>query len=218
MARIMWDENGKKFYEAGTCEGVVYPMGEGNIYGQGKPWNGLTAVKRSSEGGEPNDLYANNNKYISIRSAEQVKGTIEAFTYPDEFSECDGSKQYSKGVRIGQQVRKPFGLVYSTLIGSDTKGLSAGKKIHILYECTARPSNRDYETINKDPDAIKFSWEFDTVPQSINDKKFTKSAYLEIDTRTLPPEKLTVLEKKLYGDASGEATLPGINELLELIK
>lgn len=220
MAKLVWDETGKRYYEAGTSNGVLFTLGSNGKYEKGVAWNGLTAVKQSPDGADTNDMYANNSKYATLRGAENFKGTIEAFTYPDEFAECDGSKELVKGVRLGQQRRKTFGLVYSTKIGNDVDGLDHGEKIHIIYGCTASPSSRDYETINNDPEAIKFTWEFQATSQSVEKDGFGSCAYICVDTTKLDNTKLKKLKDKIYGTdtPAAEPTLPDINELIKLIE
>lgn len=207
MTAIEWDAAGKRFYENGTDRGVLYPMTSNGSYDKGVAWNGLTAVTESPEGAEPTDLYADNIKYATMRSAETFGCTIEAYTYPDEFSECDGSAQIAKGVFAGQQERKGFGFSYRTLIGNDTAASSDdGYKLHLVYGCTASPSEKSYATVNDSPDAITFSWEVKTTP--VNVAGFKPTATLVIDSRYADPSKLTALEKILYGDADTEPSLP----------
>lgn len=207
MTAIEWDAAGKRFYENGTDRGVLYPMTSDGSYDKGVAWNGLTAVTESPEGAEPTDLYADNIKYATMRSAETFGCTIEAYTYPDEFSECDGSAQIAKGVFAGQQERKGFGFSYRTLIGNDTAASSDdGYKLHLVYGCTASPSEKSYATVNDSPDAITFSWEVKTTP--VNVAGFNPTATLVIDSRYADSSKLAALEKMLYGDADTEASLP----------
>ena len=207
MTAIEWDAAGKRFYENGTDRGVLYPMTSNGSYDKGVAWNGLTAVTESPEGAEPTDLYADNIKYATMRSAETFGCTIEAYTYPDEFSECDGSAQIAKGVFAGQQERKGFGFSYRTLIGNDTATSSDdGYKLHLVYGCTASPSEKSYATVNDSPDAITFSWEIKTTP--VNVAGFKPTATLVIDSRYADPSKLAALEKILYGDTDTEPSLP----------
>lgn len=207
MTAIEWDAAGKRFYENGTDRGVLYPMTSNGSYDKGVAWNGLTAVTESPEGAEPTDLYADNIKYATMRSAETFGCTIEAYTYPDEFSECDGSAQIAKGVFAGQQERKGFGFSYRTLIGNDTATSSDdGYKLHLVYGCTASPSEKSYATVNDSPDAITFSWEVKTTP--VNVAGFKPTATLVIDSRYADPSKLAALEKILYGDSDTEPSLP----------
>ena len=212
MAKIVWDDTGKRFYENGVDHGVLYVKnGVGGTYAAGVPWNGLTSVSESPEGAEANDMYADNIKYGSIRSAETFGATIEAYTYPPEFGVCDGSVEIADGVTIGQQERVPFGFCYRTNIGSDASG-EAGYKLHIVYNATASPSEKAYETVNDSPEAITFSWEIETTPVAVTGHKPTSC--IVVDSRTADPTKLAALENKLYGDDStGEPTLPSPDEI-----
>lgn len=216
MTKIVWDSTGERLYETGTDRGVVYPMSENGTYPKGVAWNGLTGVSESPSGAEATPLYANNHKYLELRSAEEFGGTITAYTYPDEFAECDGSKELAPGVRAGQQKRKPFGLSYRTLIGNDVKDDEYGYKLHLVYGAIASPSEKEYNTINDSPEAVEFSWEFSTTPVSVDG--FRPMAHIVIDSTKVAPEKLTSLENMLYGSASEEAKLPLPNELTELFK
>lgn len=220
MAMLKWDETGKRLYENGTSHGVLYPVDAKGGYGTGVAWNGLISVKQAPDGAEESPIYANNHKYVSMTSAENFKGTIDAYTYPDEFMECDGSKEISAGVYAGQQTRKPFGLVYSTNVGNDTVGDDYGEKIHLIYQAKVAPSSRDYETINDDPNAITFSWEFSTVPEAVGDdleaKGIKPTAYICVDTTKASKEAVKKLKDKLYG-GEGEPQLPKIEEVLSII-
>lgn len=213
---IEWDAAGKRYYENGTDRGVLYVMNESGAYGAGVPWNGLTAVTESPDGAEPTDLYADNQKYATLRSAETFGCTIEAYTYPDEFMECDGSAQIAKGVYAGQQERQGFGFSYRTNIGNDTATKSDdGYKIHLVYGCTASPSERSYETVNDSPDAITLSWEVTTTP--INVAGYKPTATLVIDSRVADPTKLAALEAKLYGSETADPELPLPAEVITLM-
>lgn len=208
MSRLTWDGTGQKRFETGDDHGVLYRLDQNGAYSTGVAWNGLTAVTESPSGAEPTDLYADNIKYASLRSAETYGATIEAYTYPDEFAECDGSAEIATGVRIGQQERKTFGFSYRSIIGDDTDN-NKGYKLHLIYGCTASPSDKSYQTVNESPDAITFSWEITTVPVNVTGKKPTAS--LEIDSTKADATKLAALEAILYGtDASGgsEGTSP----------
>ena len=203
VARLLnWDQTGEKIYETGTDRGVLYPM-SGSTYGDGVAWNGLTAVTETPSGAEPTDLYADNIKYVSVRSAEEFGGTIEAYTYPDEFGQCDGTADLAVGVQIGQQARKAFGLSYRTKVGNDTTGNDYGYKIHLVYGATASPSEKGYSTVNDSPDAITFSWEFTTTPVQV--EGFKPTALLTIDSTKVDATKLAALEEILYGKAAVEA-------------
>lgn len=197
---LTWDGTGQRKYENGVNHGVLYVQSNG-AYPKGVAWNGLTAVTESPDGAEPTDLYADNIKYASMRSAETFGGTIEAYTYPDEWMECDGSAELSDGIVIGQQARKVFGLCYRTEIGTDADP-EAGYKLHLVYGATASPSERAYETINDSPDAITFSWEFESTPVNVTGHKAT--ALLTIDSTKLTAGKMTAIESVLYGTAASD--------------
>ena len=216
MAILKWDEIGERLYETGTKKGVLYPQ-VGNAYPRGYAWNGLTAFTESPDGGEATDLFADDIKYISIRSRENFKATIEAYTYPEEFAACDGSAAIAAapGVYIGQQPRKPFGFSCVTTIGNDTEYEEHGYKIHLVWGATASPSEKSYQTINDSPEAITFSWEIDTLPVSVAGYKPT--AHMEIDSTKANPTKLKALEDILYGTATTEARLPLPDEVIEIL-
>ena len=218
MVKIAWDEKGTHTYETGTDHGVLYAVGDDGTYGKGVAWNGLTKVTESPEGAEATDIYADNIKYLSLLSAESLKGTIEAYTYPDEFGECDGTADLVAGVTVGQQTRKMFGFSYRTLEGNDTKGDAYGEKIHLIYGAKASPSERAYETVNDSPAAVTFSWAFTTTPEAVDDAhKPTASITLSKDKTT--PEIWKTITDTLYGsDANTEAKLPTPKELLSLLK
>ena len=215
MSKIVWDAVGEHIFETGVRNGVLYLKDETGAYNTGVAWNGLTSVSESPEGAEPNDLYADDVKYLSLMSAENFKATIEAYTYPVEFEECDGSASIANGVVIGQQARKPFGLCYRTSIGNDTDGNEHGYKLHIVYGCLASPSEKQYSTINDSPEAITFSWEVNTTPVNVTGKKPT--ATLIIDSTKVDKSKLTALEAILYGSDSVEPRLPLPDEIATLM-
>lgn len=217
MAVITWDETGKRFYETGVDHGVLYPISETGKYTPGVAWNGLTALTETPEGAEIEDLYADNIKYLSLLSAETFGGTIEAYTYPDEFMECDGSKELAAGVVAYQQTRKTFGLCYRTVLGNDVDGNDKGYKLHLIYGCKASVSERAYSTINDSPEAITFSWEFKSTPVTIANEGFKPTSCIIIDSTKVAKEKMTLLEKKLYGDVSTEPELPLPDEILSII-
>lgn len=197
MAKLQWDKAGEHFYETGVDHGVLYPMSaNGQTYGEGVAWNGLTAVTESPEGAEVSAIYADNIKYLNLRSAEDFNATIEAYTYPEEFEECDGSAALAEGVKIGQQARKVFGFSYRTKIGNDVNP-ELGYKIHLIYGATASPSERAYETVNDSPEVITFSWEVSTTPVEVTG--FKPTAHLEIDSTKVAEGKLALLEAALYG-------------------
>lgn len=197
MAKVKWDQTGERLYETGVDRGVVYPQASNGSYPKGAGWNGLTAVTESPSGAEPTPLWANNHKYLTLMSAEEFGATIEAYTYPDEFAECDGSAELVKGVRIGQQKRKAFGFTYRTKIGNDVDGESYGYKLHLVYGALAAPSEKNRQTINEDPEATTMSWEISTTPVEVDG--FEPTSHLEIDSTTADPEKLAALETILYG-------------------
>lgn len=217
MAVITWDETGKRFYETGVDHGVLYPISETGKYTPGVAWNGLTALTETPEGAEIEDLYADNIKYLSLLSVETFGGTIEAYTYPDEFMECDGSKELSAGVVAYQQTRKTFGLCYRTVLGNDVDGNDKGYKLHLIYGCKASVSERAYSTINDSSEAITFSWEFKSTPVTVSKEGFKPTSCIIIDSTKVAKEKMTLLEKKLYGDTSIEPELPLPDEVLSII-
>lgn len=214
MARLVWDKTGERFYETGVRQGVLYPMVDG-AYPKGVAWNGLTAVTESPSGAESTALYADDIKYLNLRSTEEFGATIEAYTYPKEFEECDGSAELAAGVTIGQQPRKSFGLSYRTALGNDVENENHGYKLHLIYGATASPSEKAYATISDSPEAITFSWEVTTVP--VNVEGFKPTALLTIDSTKIDPAKLTALEDILYGKAEAEARLPLPDEIATLM-
>lgn len=206
MAKLVWDETGKHLFETGVDHGVLFPQAANGTYENGVAWNGLTGVTESPSGAEPNNLYADNIKYLSLYSIEEFGATIEAYTYPDEFAACNGEADLAEGVSIGQQARQSFGLAYRTRVGNDTAGSEHGYKIHLIYGCKASPSEKAYATINDSPDAITFSWEVTTTPVEV--KGFKPTACVVIDSTKVDATKLTAFEKTLYGDDNTEPSLP----------
>ena len=201
--KLVWDKTGEHFYETGVKNGVLYPMSASGTYPKGVAWNGLTAITESPSGAEATALYADDIKYLNLMSNEEFGATVEAYTYPDEFAECDGSASLTEGVYIGQQARKTFGLCYRTTLGNDAKGNDYGYKLHIIYGAMASPSEKAYSTINDSPDAITFSWELSTTPVAV--ANFKPTASLTIDSTKVDTAKLTALEEILYGkDGTGE--------------
>lgn len=206
MAKIVWDETGKKLYETGVRNGVFYPQNSDGTYPRGIAWNGLISVSESPSGAEPTPIYADDGKYLTLLSAEEFGATVEAYTYPDEFAICDGTAQLVEGINVGQQARSPFGLVYRTSVGNDTDGISYGYKLHLIYGALASPSEKSYQTINDSPEAITFSWELSTTPVAVPDLKPTAS--IIIDSTKVNPEKLAVIEGILFGTQHADARLP----------
>lgn len=214
MSKLVWDETGKRYYETGVKNGVLYIPTAG-VYSKGVAWNGLTAVTESPSGAESTPLYADDIKYLNLISAEEFGATIEAYTYPDEFAACDGSAELATGVTIGQQNRKTFGLCYKTTLGNDVDGNGYGYKLHIIYGCMATPSEKAYASINDSPEAITFSWEVTTTPVSVNG--FKPTASLVIDSTKAEAGKLTALEAILYGGETEAARLPLPDEIATLM-
>lgn len=214
MSKLIWDATGERLYETGVRQGVLYPM-EGGVYPKGVAWNGLTAVTESPSGAEATPLYADDIKYLNLISAEEFGATIEAYTYPDEFSECNGEKELAPGITIGQQPRKTFGMSYRTVLGNDVENENYGYKLHLIYGAVAAPSEKAYATINDSPEAITFSWEVTTTPVSVKDAKPTAS--LTIDSTKIDPDKLAALEAILYGSDDEDARLPLPDEIAEIM-
>lgn len=206
MAKLVWDAIGEHFFEIGVKKGVLYPI-ENNVYPKGVAWNGLSSVQESPDGAESNDIYADDIKYLSIRSVENFKGTIEAFYYPDEFKPCNGEVEVVNGVTIGQQARKSFGFAYVTSLGNDTDFQDYGYKINLVWGCTVSPSEETHETINESPEPEPFSWEFDTIPVNVTGHKPT--AHMEIDSTKFVTDDqkaaLLAFEEILYGRDAADA-------------
>lgn len=215
MSRLVWDATSERLYETGVKQGVLYVQDEKGTYPKGVAWNGLTAVTESPSGAEANPIYADDRKYVELRSAEEFGATVEAYTYPDEFGICDGSAELAPGIVIGQQKRKPFGLCYRTVVGNDTELDNYGYKLHLVYNAIASPSEKGYQTINDSPDAITFSWELTTTP--VNVTGFKPTATITIDSTKVDDEKLKALEDILYGTDEKEARLPLPDEIKTLI-
>lgn len=216
MSRLLWDQDGERIYETGVENGVLYPKSDEGTYPKGFAWNGLTGVSEAPSGAEETPIYADNIKYLSLTSVEEFGATITAYTYPDEFEKCDGSADIAPGVTVGQQDRTPFGLVYKTKIGNDTKGNSHGYKLHMVYGAKAKPSSRDYKSINGDPEAIEMSWEISTTP--VNVPGFKPTAHLTINSTKVNPAKLAKLEDILFGSEAADARLPLPAEVFEIFK
>lgn len=215
MAKLEFNSVGSRLFETGVKKGVLYVMGEGGTYENGVVWNGLTAVTEKPSGAEPTNLYADDVKYVVLYGAEEFEATIEAYTYPEEFEQCDGSAALVEGAVIGQQSRKTFAFCYTTSLGNDVQGQEFGYKIHIIYGCIAKPSEKAYSTINDSPEAVTFSWDVTTVPVPVSGMKPT--ATVVVDSTRVNPTKLQQLEDKLYGSASEEATLPLPDEIKTLL-
>ena len=215
MAILTWDAAGTRKYELGVDHGVLYPFAS-NAYSNGVAWNGLTKVTQSPDGAEAQDFYADNLKFGSIRSAETFGGTIECYTYPDEFLACNGELELVEGITIGQQARQKFGFSYRTMAGDDSMAEPTDFIIHLVYGATASPSESEYESINDSPEAMTFSYDFDTTPVPVNGQK--PVSHLKINASTLGSDKLKKLTDKLYGTESGEPTLPTPDEIVELLR
>ena len=215
MAKLKWDQTGERLYETGVKNGVLYPQGEGGLYPLGVAWNGLTAVTESPSGAEATPLYADDIKYLNLISAEELGGTIEAYMYPDEWMECDGSAVLTQGVTIGQQTRKAFGLCYRTVLGNDIKNDAYGYKLHLIYGALAAPSEKGYTSISDSPEAITLSWEFSTTPVEV--EGFKPTASITIDSTKVDAEKLAALEAILYGSDDTEPRLPLPSEIVTLM-
>jgi hypothetical protein len=211
---LVWDQVGERLYETGVDRGVLYIPDEDGEYASGVAWNGLTTVTESPSGAESNPQFADNIKYLNLVSAEEFGATIEAFTYPDEFGQFDGTVQPSPGVTVGQQGRKVFGLSYRTAVGNDLEGIDHGYKLHLIYGCQAAPSEKAYATINDSPEAITFSWEITTSPVPVADLRPT--ALIVVDSTVVDATKLGDLEEALYG-GTGTARLPLPDEVVTML-
>lgn len=214
MAKLVWDAEGQKTYETGVDHGVLYVKKATTGYENGVVWNGLSSVSESPSGAEGNAIYADNIKYLNLISAEEFGATIEAYTYPDEFAQCDGSATVVPGLYLGQQQRKQFGFVYRTRFGNDVEGTEHGYKLHLIYNAQAAPSEKAYETINDSPEAITFSWEITTTPVTVTGYKPT--ACLIVDSTKVDATKLATLEGRLFGTENTEAGLPSPDEVLAI--
>lgn len=214
MSKIIFDNTGEKIYETGVDHCVLY-VRDGNTYQTGVAWNGITAINENPSGAEATPIYADNIKYLNIVSGEDFGATIEAYTYPDEFTECDGSAEIVTGVKIGQQTRKPFALCYRTLIGNDVAGTGHGYKLHFIYNAQAAVSAKNYKTINESPEAMSFSWEISTTPEVV--EGFKPTATVTVDSTKVDSTKLKALEDKIYGSENSEPTMPTISEIVSLL-
>lgn len=216
MAKLVWDASGQHLYETGVDHVVLYTLNAaGTAYDKGYVWNGVSAINESPSGADSNPIWADNIKYLDLRSAEEFGCTIECYTYPDEFADCNGEGQPDLGIKLGQQARKTFGLSYRTLLGNDAKGNDYGYKLHLVYGCTASPSEKNYSTVNDSPEAGSFSFEVTTVPVAVNGFKAT--SIITIDSTKVIKANLDALEALLYGAESAEAALPLPNVVLETL-
>lgn len=216
MAKLVFDELGKRFYETGVSNAVLYPQADDGTYPRGVAWNGITAANESPSGAESNDQYADNIVYLSLTGAEKFEGTIEAFSSPAEFDECDGMKELSRGLTVSQQTRKPFGFAYKSILGNDIKGNDYGYKLHIWYGCKAAPSERSHSTVNDSPEPQNPSWSISSTPVVVPGAK--PSSVLTFNSTTTPAEKLKKIEDILYGTDEADARLPLPTEIIELLK
>lgn len=214
MAELVWDETGERLYETGVDHGVLYLPDSQGAYVDGVAWNGLTSVSEAPTGAEPNAQYADNIKYLNLFSAEEFGATIEAFTYPDEFAQFDGLATPTPGVAVGQQSRRSFGLCYRTKIGNDVEGEDYGYKLHLIYGCSASPSEKAYNTINDSPEAITFSWEITTTPVAVSGLKPT--SVITIDSTKVDADILADLEQILYGDVGVDPAMPLPNTVISM--
>lgn len=214
--KLKWDQTGERMYETGVSNGVLYPQKSDGSYDYGVAWNGLSSVTESPSGAEPTAIYADNIKYLTLVSAEEFGATVEAYTYPDEFAECDGSAEVADGVMVSQQDRKAFGMAYKTIIGNDTEKNAHGYKLHMIYGATAAPSEKGYSTVNDSPEAMTLSWELSTTPVEVTNHKPTAS--ITIDSTKANPDKLKALEDILFGSDESEARLPLPDEIISLMK
>lgn len=216
MTKLIWDKAGEHYYETGVDHGVLYSRNESGVYDQGYAWNGLTSVTESPSGAEASPQYADNAKYLNLISAEEFGATIEAFTYPEEFAQYNGEATLTDGVYAGQQKRGTFGLCYRTKVGDDVNGQDKNYKLHLIYGCTAAPSEKAYATVNDSPEAITFSWEVSTTPVDV--PGFKPTASITIDSRKVKPDKLAALETILYGSDSEHGTNPRLPLPAEVIQ
>ena len=220
MSVLVWDKETERLYETGVKKGVLYPYDNAdpaNPYPSGVVWNGLSSVSESPSGAEANAIYADDMKYLELRSAEEFGATIEAYMYPDEFAICDGSAEIAPGVMAGQQARKRFGFSYRSIVGNDTETDAYGYKLHLIYNAMASPSERQYQTVNDSPEAISFSWELTTTPIETGIANLKPTASLTIDSNKVDPAKLAELEEVLYGTESTDARLPLPAEVMEIM-
>lgn len=220
MAKLQWDQVGQRLYETGVSKAVLFPQKSDGTYDKGIAWNGIVSVTKSPDGGADNPIFADNMKYISLTSAENLNGSISAYTYPEEFEACDGSNEVNPGLFIGQQTRVPFALAYITIVGNDTQGNAYGEKLHIIYNAKVAPSERAYETVNDSPSAITFSWSFTTTPVDLSDVGLNASGGIVIDKSSVDPAAWTSILEAIHGTTGispiGDPNLPTIQELITL--
>ena len=215
MSKLVWDTTGLRTYETGVDHAVLYVRNASGAYPTGVAWNGITSIEEAPEGADVSDIYADNIKYLSLVAAETFKCTVGAYTYPDEFAVCDGTASPTDGVFLGQQNRSSFGLSYRTRLGNDVAGNDYGYKLHLIYGCKAAPSSRSYQTINDSPEAIEFSWEVNTTPETVTGYKAVSN--IVIDSTKVDASKLAPLEDALYGTEQSEAHLPTPNEVVAML-
>lgn len=217
MATLVWDQIGERRYETGVDKGVLYPVADDGSYDDGVAWNGLESVTETPTGADATKTYADNIPYLNLISQELLGGTIAAYTYPDEWAECDGSKSPSAGVTAGQQRRRPFGMCYRSRVGNDIEGTDFGYKLHLLYGATASVAERAYTTINDTPEALTFSWPFTTIPVTVEEAGYAPTSIVTVDSTKTDPDNLADLEAILYGDESTEPRLPLPDEVFSLV-
>ena len=215
MAKLIFNNVGERLFETGVKNGVLYVQDDDGFYPKGVAWNGLLSVTESPSGAETTPLYADDVKYVVLYAAEEFGATVEAYTYPEEFEQCDGSAAISEGITIGQQTRKSFGMCYKTSVGNDVEGQDYGYKIHIIYGAKAAPSEKSYSTINDSPEAVTFSWELSTVPVPVEGHNPT--ATIVIDSTKVSKTLLEGLENMLYGTDTEDPYLPLPREIMVLI-
>jgi hypothetical protein len=218
MAILTWDQVGQRLYETGVSKGVLFVQNSDGTYAPGVAWNGLQSVKQSNDGADETPLYADNQKYLSLFSAENLKGSIDAFTYPKEFEVCDGSATQGAGIYVGQQARTAFALVYSTIVGNDVQGNVYGEKLHIIYNARVSPAERAYASINDKPEALTFSWNFTTTPVDLTSIGLSASAGLTIAKKEVSVNGWKAVTDKVYGTASGASGLLDMVGMINLAK
>lgn len=216
---LAWDQDGERFYHTGVSKGVIYRQNASGAYNSAEAWNGLTGVEENPDGADVTDLWADNMKYASFRSAENYKGTIKAYMYPDSFEECNGGRMPIPGMKIGQQKRKPFGLCYRTEVGNDTNDDSDdGYILHLVYGATVAPSSVSHDTINDNPDAVEFSWDYECLPVAVNQIAGVKqTCSVDLNSLDLGTTKMTAIENVLYGSSTADARLPLPDEVYSIL-